>query len=142
VPERRRHAAETKVPVAQSRTEIDRMLRAWECDGVRWTDDYKGGRVVLEFVWEREGLAFMARFVIRMPIEGKPDQEWRRLHRVLRIYLLGQFNAIEAGLVTVDEVFLPFIVGPNDRTVSQQLVPRIHELIGKGAATLLPEMIE
>ena len=59
------------------------------------------------------------------------------------MFLLGQFNAVEAGLVTVEEVFLPHVVGPNNRTVAQQLLPLMPKLISTGASEMLalPEKI-
>ena len=140
--DRRRHAETTRVPVAQSRSEIDQLLRVWLCDGVRWTDHFNEGRAVLEFVWPHDGAKYMARFVLVLSDEGDADQEFRRLHRVLRVYLMAQFNAVESGLVSVEEVFLSHIVGPNDLTVGQQLVAQLPKLIGTSAAMLLPARVE
>lgn len=136
---RRRHAETTSVPVSKSRGQIDELLRAWECEGVRWTDYFSEGRTLLEFVWEPPNApAFMARFELRLPGEYRnAEQEWRRLHRVLRVFLLGQLEAVEGGLVTLEEVLLGHIVGPNDRTVGQELLPRLKELTSSSAVALL-----
>jgi hypothetical protein len=50
---------------------------------------------------------------------------------------MGQFNAVEAGLVTIEEVFLSHIVGPNGKTVGQQILPKIDSLLSTGACNLL-----
>lgn len=139
----RRHAETTTVPVSKTRSEIDELLRAWDCEGVRWTDFYKEGRTRLEFVWQppNEDPSYMARFDLALEdgdlSRQRREQEWCRIHRVLRVYLLAQFNAVEAGLLTTEEVLLGHVVGPNDRTVGEQLLPRLRELTGSSAVGLL-----
>lgn len=140
----RRHAESTRVPIAQTRSEIERLLRDWECDGVRWTDHFKEGRTELEFVWTPDGAeySFLARFELAMDLElrdEKREQEWRRIHRVLRVYLMGQFNAVEAGLLSLEQVLLPHLVVANHRTVADHLLPELPRLMGLDPATILPE---
>lgn len=135
----KQHASTTTVPVAKSRDQIDKLLRDWECDGVRWTDHFKEGRAVLEFTWIQSGITYMARFEIIDPDERNVEQGRRRIHRVLRVFLLGQFNAVAEGLVSLAEVFLSHIVGPNGQTIAQQLLPRMSELIESNAGQLLLE---
>ncbi len=134
-----RHAANTKVPIAQSRSEIDRILRAWDCDGIRWTDHFKEARVVLEFVWTPENCdaPMLARLEILMGEHCNVDQEWRRKHRVLRVFLMGLFEAVEDGLITLEEAVLPWTVTGDGRTVSQQLLPKQRELPAGSAVALL-----
>ena len=51
----RRYAQDTSVSVGKSRGEIDELLRDWGCEAIRWSDDYRAGRVRLEFLWVRDG---------------------------------------------------------------------------------------
>lgn len=139
----RKHAEDTKVPVARSRAQIDDLLRQWECDGVRWTDFFTDGTAVLEFQWQPDGCPspMLARFHVMAPEgTGNPEREWRRIHRVLRTLLVGQFNAVDSGLISLEEAVLPWTVNPaTDRTVAQDLLPRLRELASGSLATLLPE---
>ena len=134
-----RHAETTKVPVAQSRSEIDKLLRTWECDGVRWTDHFGDQRAVLEFVWTIEGSGpMLARFEISGAAAARdPEQEWRRVHRVLRVFLLGIFNAVEAQIISFEEAVLPWTVAANGQTVAQALLPRLREIPSGDAVALL-----
>lgn len=136
-----RHAATTTVPVAKSRAQIDKLLRDWACDGVRWTDHFNEGRAILEFTWtpEQSETTYMARFEIVDPEEKNLDQGRRRIHRILRVFLMGQINAVAEGLVSLEEVFLPHIVGPDGKTVAQQMLPRMPELISSSASQLFLE---
>ena len=144
----RRYAEGTAVPVARSRMEIDRLLRQWGADGVQWTDDFKGGRAMLRFVWTHQGTALHARFAIQMPNEERlrklavgargfsearyaklKDGAGREEHRVLLLWLKAAFNAVEAGIVEATTIFLPFLEGMDGRTVAEVAAPRIAGLL-------------
>ena len=44
---RRRYASTTIVPIAQSRGDIDKLLRHWGADSIQWTDQFSSDRVTL-----------------------------------------------------------------------------------------------
>jgi hypothetical protein len=140
----RRYAEKTSVPVARSRAEIDRLLRDWRCDGVQWTDEFSQGRVALAFIWSRDrgkGVVerYQARMTLKMPT-GESVAEARRrraLHRTLLIWLKAAFNAIDAGLVTAEQLFLPFLVGNDGRTVGEIAIPNLTRLLDGAAGRLL-----
>lgn len=136
-----KHAATTKVPVAQTRAEIDELLRSRECDGCRWTDHWKEGKTVLEFLWTADEAhpPLLCKFEISAGNLDEVDeaQEWRRVHRVLRVFLLGLFEAVDGGLITLEEAMLPWVVAKNGRTVGQKLLPKLQELSSGSAHALL-----
>jgi len=136
-----KHAANTKVPVGQSRNEIDKLLRGWCCDGVRWTDRYNKGETVLEFEWVPEGSEFpmLCRFRVELgdPDDAKEAQEWRRMHRVLRVFLMGVFEAVDAGLISLEEAVLPWVVTESGMTVSEGLLPKLLEIPTGNVITLI-----
>lgn len=150
----RRFAQDTAVPVAQSRGEIDLLLRRWKCDVISWSDDFSGGEVRLTFVWSRDELKYAARFTLKMPtcasltkemrglptdrsIQNAREKKWRSLHRVLLLWLKGCFNAVDAGLVSAEAIFLPFLLGKDGRTVADVFVPRMTELFAGSADRLM-----
>ena len=156
----RRYADETTVPISRSRDEIQKLLRHWGADGIRWTDDYQHDRVLLEFVWHHESCGYVARFSLLLPtaamlrtssMDGRSHKfsqtkfdklmaaRGKREHRTLLLFLKGAFEAIEEGLVTAEQLFLPFLVGADDRTVSEVLLPRLKTLLSASAAAMLPE---
>jgi hypothetical protein len=67
--------------------------------------------------------------VARRHWEGACRQQWR----ALRLLILAKLEAIESGIKTVDEEFLPYIVVKGDTTVADLLVPRIEQMQKSGS---------
>ena len=155
----RRYAEDTTVPVAKSRAEIDKLLRDWRCDQLQWSDDYKRGRAQLRFVWEHEGHNYLARFNVQMPdevalkkdaIDGRNgcfserkfqvllDARGKHEHRVLLLWLKAALNAVEAGIVSAEAIFLAFLEGADGVTVAERAIPRLESLTEGSAERLLP----
>jgi len=153
----RLYAEDTSVPIARSRGEVDGLLRRWGAQGIQWTDDYEHDRVMLRFVWPRGEQRFMARFVVRLPgqkdlqgqaidnrsgrvserkleilMEGRGRQE----HRILALWIKAALNAVEAGLVEAEALFLPFLEDRHGKTVAELALPRLGVLL-EGSATKL-----
>lgn len=155
---RRRYAETTKVPIAQSRGEIDTLLRKWGCDGIQWTDEFTHNRVTLRFSWDHEGQPYMARFAITIPpidpddainhttgmvSESKQEKAEAKRgkveHRILLLWLKAALNAVEAGIISAETLFLPFIEDQTGQTVAELLVPQFAKiphvgLLGDGRA--------
>ena len=161
-------AKDTSVPVARTRGEIDTLLRAWGCDGIAWADDYRARAVTLRFLWTRsEGEQYSARLTLRFPspaevkarhaaevqnrsryvapladteADRRADQAARAGHRVLLLWIKAALNAVAAGLLTAEEVFLPHMEGSDGRTVAEVALPRLRDLLtGAPASRLLPQ---
>jgi hypothetical protein len=62
----------------------------------------------------------------------------RREHRVLLLWLKAAFNAIDSHIISAEELFLPFLEGPDGRTVGQVALPRLRMLLTENADRLLP----
>ena len=164
----RRYAEDTTVPIAKSRQEINELLRTWGGAGVSWGESFESGDVELKFGWRRGGvngvggMMFKARLCVKLepmeklreaakdqrrydhPIcEGKLakliESRGRREHRLLLLWLKAAFNAVDAGLVSAEEVFLPFLEGPDGRTVGEMAIPQLERLFSESADHLLPE---
>lgn len=157
----RRYAQDTSVSVGRSRGEIDDLLREWNCDGIRWTDDYRTGRVRLEFLWSRDAAQYLARFDLRLPGEEElrrkaidlrtrkvsevkqlkkaREAAGRHEHRVLLLWLKAALNAVEAGLVDPAAIFLPFLVGSDGQTFADVALPKLPALINGSAGLLLED---
>ena len=144
------YAHTTKVPVSRSRGEIERLLRAWECDGIQWTDNFRDGVATLRFRWTFEGVDYQARMVVKLPrdealltareksrattrptaavMAKRRDQRWRSLHRVLLLTIKANLNAVDAGLLTAVEAFLPHLEGQDGRTIAEIAIPKLRLL--------------
>lgn len=144
---RRRYAEKTTVPISQSRGEIDTLLRKWGCDGIQWTDEFALDRVTLRFSWDHEGQPYMARFAISItPVDQEevPDLRTGEVsesklakaeakrgkveHRILLLWLKAALNAVEAGIIPAETLFLPFIEDQTGQTVAELLVPQFAKI--------------
>jgi len=154
----RRFAEGTEVPIHRSKAQIDEILYAQGCESIRWTQD-RDGSVTLEFVWRREAAElYCARFKVRAATDEEIRVEcrqkrsgsflheryqrlserrgWREL-RVLHLWLKACFESVGGGIVEPEQVFLPWIVTASGQTVSEELVPRLPELVARGGIGLL-----
>lgn len=155
----RRYAEDTAVPIARSRSEIDKLLREWGADGIQWSDNFRSNQVVLRFLWETAGGKYLARFEVRLPSSEdlEPDaidkrtrkvsqarlqklleERGKREHRVLLLWLRAALNAVQLGIVTAEALFLPFLEGRDGKTVAEFAIPRLAGLLSGGAERLLP----
>lgn len=157
----RKYAEETNVSPDKSKEAINHILRQWGVRGIQWSEIFDSNRVILQFLWSPDGLSqhYMARMEMALPgddklmeearhkrtghvIEEKLDRLMRqrgwREHRVLHIFLKGAFEAIDAGIITADKLFLPWLVGRDGRTVAEVVGPQLPALMTDTAAALLP----
>ncbi len=141
----RTYAADTEVPINRSRSEIDKLLSQWGCDRIQWTDDFAMGCTTLRFQAVFDDVHCTARLELHLPpddvvgqrfartptqaqLAGAREQHWRALHRVLLLTIKAQLNAVEAGLLTAVEAFLPHLEDSQGRTVAQLAVPHLRRL--------------
>ena len=72
--------------------------------------------------------------------DRRADQAARAGHRVLLLWIKAALNAVAAGLLTAEEVFLPHMEGSDGRTVAEVALPRLRDLLtGAPASRLLPQ---
>lgn len=68
-----------------------------------------------------------------MPLTKKQiENEDRRLWRCLLLLVKGNLEAVESGIVTLQEVFLPFTVLADGRTMGEVAIPQIAKYNEKG----------
>lgn len=150
-----RYAAKTEVPEHQSRTEIERTLQRFGADAFNygWSADHGVAQVAFELSGRR------MRFEIAAPdrsekrfthtgrgqrrtgpaIRAAYDQEMRRLWRSLLLVIKAKLEAVETGIVSLEEEFLAHVVLPDGSTVGQWVEPQLAALYGRGdMPALLP----
>ena len=109
--------ANTTVPAGRSREVIEELLRRVGVDAFRWTtiNETEG----IEFRWPRpEGSPIAFRLLIHFE---SPSQRAQML-RVLYWYLKSKIEAVEAGLVDMEQEFLPHMLMPSGQTVYEATV--------------------
>jgi hypothetical protein len=155
----RKFAQDTTVPISRSRGEIDNLLRDWGATGVQWTDEWEAGVVTLRFQWPHQDSVFRAR--IRIVLPGRDDfheeaidkrtgilsenkmekllaARGKREHRLLLIMLKSLLNAVDAGVVSDIDAFLPYLEGSDGRTVGEVAAENLPKLASGSASRLLP----
>jgi len=128
------YADKTRVPVAQSRAEIEKLLERHKAKQYGTAVDYDLLAARVQFKLHDR----VVRFVISLPdpkklgngikLEQAERQKWRALLLVIKAKLESVENAIES----FEESFLSQIVMPNDQTVAQIVRPQIGEAYKSG----------
>ena len=119
-----RFAESTRVPVSQTRSEIERLLSKYGAKS------FMSGQNASEAVLAFEAKDRRVMFRLQMPNAGKftPDkfaQEERRLWRALAMCIKAKLEAVASGIATFEDEFLANIVMPDGQTVAQHVRPRI-----------------
>jgi hypothetical protein len=133
-------AEKTKVPIAQSRAEIERLLDRHKAKQYGTAVDYDLRQARVQFrLHER-----IVRFVITLPdtarlrgerLEQAARQRWRALLLVIK----AKLEAVENNIATFEEEFLAHIVLPNDKTVADYVIPQVAEMYRTSHMLALPE---
>jgi hypothetical protein len=119
------YASKTKVPVDRSRSEIERLIHRHGCDQYGTAVDYATGRVQVQFRASNR--------LVRIEMETPKEEQRRRAKwRALCLVLKAKLEAVASKITTFDDEFLPHIVMPDGRTVSQHVVPRIEAAYASG----------
>lgn len=139
------YAAETKVPVIQSRAEIERLLSRHKCSQFLCGTDYDTGVARVQF----KAYGRFVRFVINLPDRKKFssgsrgaagwEQAERQKWRALLLVIKAKLESVENHIATFEEEFLAQIVMPNDRTVADMIIPQIENAYTSGK---MPKYLE
>jgi hypothetical protein len=154
----KRYARNTKVGVAKSRNEIDQILRRWGADQLQWSEDVKNGRSMLRFVWTHEDTPYCAQFVVKVPsaeeikeesVDGrtggfsqtKYDKAMKQRgtveHRELALLLKAMFVAVEAELISAEQILLPFLEDASGQTIADIVLPNMSKILQRGGVKQL-----
>ncbi len=133
------YANKTKVSPARSRMEIEKILGRYGADSFGYMTGNGTGAIAFE--------AHGRRIRITVPVPSPNDyavnsrgykqskkqalggvakaerQRWRALALVVK----AKLEAVECGVATFEEEFLPYILLPNGKTVGKVMVPQVAE---------------
>jgi hypothetical protein len=124
-----RYAATTKVPVAQSRVEIERTLKRYEADGFMYGE--ADGQAVVAFRMRGRHIKFA------IDIPDKPQQE-RQRWRALLLAIKSKLESVESGIEIFEDAFMAQIVLPDGKTVGAFMRPQIKDAYEQGD---MPKML-
>lgn len=152
----------TSVPAERSRAEIEMLLRRYGAS--QFVSGWAEGKAVIGFTAHGRQL----RFVLKMPSKNEQrfthapprknaafkDQlversstdalklyegEIRRLWRALNLVIKAKLEAVESGIASFEEEFMPWVVLPDGSTVGQFMSPQIERAYASGEMpSLLP----
>lgn len=135
-----RFAEKTKVPVSQSRQEVERLVERY--GATAFVAGWQGDRAVVQFEMNKRRL----RFVLHLPGRDayKSEQLWqqdgRRRWRSLLLAIKGKLESVASEIETFDDAFMANIVMPDGLTVSEHVQPKIGQAYLSGSMPpLLPD---
>ncbi len=107
--------ANTAVPSHRSKEQVEELLRRVGAMGFRWSSF--GSRETLEAGLEWDG----GRMAFRLQVDYEDDREHKQKLRALYWYLKAKVEAIQFGLVDLEQEFLPYMLTPSGRTVFEEI---------------------
>jgi hypothetical protein len=116
----------TKVPIAQSQTEIRRMVMAHKGTGISFMS--RPPREGFEALVTMGGEAYHIRVMATAKKVPDQEQEVRRVWRVLHWHLKAMFDAADSEVIAIEDIILPYIVTPDGRTIAEHVRPKLAEL--------------
>lgn len=133
---------ETKVPLAQSQESIRRLIYSHNGTGVSFMSHppREGFEALVTLGKEPYHIRVMAtcneidelnsvgKRRSKDTLQNLREQEVRRVWRVLFFHLKAMFDAVDSGVIAISDVIMPYIVLPDNRTISEHVVPRLKEI--------------
>jgi hypothetical protein len=119
------YASRTKVPADRTRLEIEVLMRKRGADQFMSGQDNDGA--VLAFRLNGRHLRFT------LPLgKGLTEQRIRSRWRALLLVIKAKLEAIDIGILTVEDAFLADIVLPDRQTVAEVMRPQIEAAYASG----------
>jgi hypothetical protein len=129
------YAEQTKVPVEQTKTEIERTLVRYGAD--RFAYFTEAGKAVIVFEAKDRRL----RFDLPLPSgeDDKAQKARRQKWRALLLCIKAKLESVASGIESFEEAFLAHVVLPDGNTVGNYVAPRIAEAYeGNKMIALMP----
>ena len=107
--------ANTVVAPHKSKEQVEGLLLRIGAVGFRWSSFQ--GRETLEAGLEWEG----GQTAFRLVVDYEDERERKQKLRALYWYLKAKVEAIQFGLVDLEQEFLPYMLTPSGRTVFEEI---------------------
>ena len=136
----RSYAQGTEVPVGRSRDEIERILERFGATEQGWLRDDEKGITTIAFRRARRMYKFSIRIPAlsefmatpkqryeRTPIQAKAaqDAETRRRFRSLANYIKALLDAVDTGIIELEEALLPYLLLGGSKTLYEEIKPQL-----------------
>jgi hypothetical protein len=146
-------SANTSVPAARSRDQLEQVLRRYGCSGFGSSQDFEQHRIIVHFVVPDTPAKDAAQIPVRLEVDvpvvcgqlyGKPpysDNELAQAERVawrqLILWVDAACSAAAAGVQKMSEAFFAHTVVRGDDGVQRRLVDHFDQLSGGNWRALL-----
>ncbi len=124
------YAERTKVPVEQTRNEIERTLQRYGADRFAYFTEV--GKAIIVFEADERRI----RFDLPLSTDDKTGRLARQKWRALLLCIKAKLEAVTSEIETFEEAFLAHVVLPDGSTVAEQTKERIAQAYSGG--TMLP----
>jgi hypothetical protein len=119
------YAARTKVPADRTRLEIEALMKRRGAD--QFFSGADGERAVLAFRLNGRHIRFS------LPLADTRSEQHRRSRwRALLLVIKAKLEAIDIGILTVENAFLADTVLPDRQTVAEYMAPQIEAAYASG----------
>lgn len=119
------YAARTKVPADKTRLDIELMMRRRGAD--QFFSGGDGERAMLAFRLNGR----QVRFVLPLG-DARNEQHRKSRWRALFLVIKAKLEAIDIGILTLDDAFLADTVLPDRQTVAEYMRPQIESAYSTG----------
>jgi hypothetical protein len=125
------YANRTSVRPEKSRAEIERTLARYGATGFAYGTDT--GRAMIGFQTKERRIRFLLPLVPpNRCTQLQAEQFVRSRWRALLLSIKAKLEAVQAGIESFDEAFMPHIVMPNGQTMAEHSIPYIKEAYSTG----------
>ena len=145
------YAGNTSVSPEKSQEEIKRTLRKYGADRFGVMEERTKAHVMFEYsnlsIQLTIELPELSEFEktetgrdrTKSASEAAHNQAIKQRWRALLLAIKAKLEAIECGISTIEQEFLAFMVMPDNRSLGDHLIPKIHEIAQTGK---MPKLLE
>jgi hypothetical protein len=125
------YAAATSVSPEKTRGHIERELRRYGATSFAYGTEI--GRAMIGFQTKERRIRFVLPLAPPVKSTVKQEEQFIRSRwRALLLSIKAKLEAVESGIETFDEAFMPHIVMPNGQTMAEHSLPYIKEAYSTG----------
>lgn len=132
-----KYAKTTKVSIEKSQIEIQKLFRKY--GATRFAIDWKNNNILFELQGRSVRIHVKNPNINDKEIQLTPsgiqrtspniqtafEQAKRQMWRVMLLFLKSTLEAIDMGVIELDQAMLPYFLLPNGKTVSEQILPQL-----------------
>lgn len=140
----------TTITLFKTQDDLEKLLAKRGISASRWTHfaetKDQPGMVRFEFEWQRNKdrppMGFridVAYKYVAGPKGGNQGTTREQAGRALFWHVKNLFDAVDFGIADMEQAFMPYLLGQGDRTIYEQMAPRLEALRAGDMPALLIE---